>query len=384
MPRPRIAIVITRSDSVGGSQIHVRDLAMALQRDEHPVRILAGGYGPFIPMLQRCGLDVCPQPYLVGPVDPRTDARAVIELRRALRDFGPDLIALHTAKAGLVGRLASVSLGVPTVHCPHGWAFVRGVAAGRAALFRGIERLAAPLCDRIITVSEFSRRLALRAGVGTAQQLRSVPNGVPDVPPSQRARPGDGPPTLIVVARLDEPKDPFVLLRALATLRDRAWALEWVGDGPLRNPAERLARALGLTARCRFVGAQSDVAERLARASVLVLPTRHEAMPLCVLEAMRAGLPVVASAVGGIPEAVQGGRTGHLVPPSDPAALALALTPLLDNRALRRSQGEAGRRRYEARFSFERQYADTLDVYRELLTAPDAFAHPVERADATI
>jgi len=384
MSRPRIAMVITRSDAIGGSQIHVRDMARALHRDGYRVRIMVGGTGPFVALLRREGLDVCPLPHLRGPVDPRADLRALVELRRALESFGPDLIALHTAKAGLLGRLAALGLGAPTVHCPHGWAFVDGVPRAKALVFRSIERLAAPLADRVITVSEFSRRLALEAGIGPARHIRCVPNGVPDVAPSLRARPCRGTPTMIVVARLDAPKDPRVLLRALATLRDRSWTLEWVGDGPLREPAEHLAEHLDLADRCRFVGARDDVAQRLARASLLVLPTRHEALPLTVLEAMRAGLPVVASAVGGIPEAVLDGVTGRLARPGDPAALALALAPLLDDPSARRCMGDAGRRRYEAQFSFARQYAATLDIYRELLPAPSALAQPLERAHATI
>ncbi|MCA9710404.1 MAG: glycosyltransferase, partial [Myxococcales bacterium] len=174
MPRARIALVVTRSDAVGGSQIHVRDLALALRADGFAVRILVGGRGPYVPMLQALGLDVVPLRHLVGPVEPAADLRAVLELRRALRAFGPDLVALHTAKAGLLGRLAARGLGVPVVLTPHGWAFVDGVPRGRAAVFRALERLAAPLTHRIITVSEFSRTLARRAGVGTVERVRAT------------------------------------------------------------------------------------------------------------------------------------------------------------------------------------------------------------------
>jgi len=385
MSPARIAIVITRSDAIGGSQIHVRDLAVALKADGHEVRVIVGGHGPFVAMLRAEGLAVVSLSQLRGPIAPWADLRAVGQLRAALRAFGPDLVALHTAKAGLLGRLAALGQGAPVVFNPHGWSFVEGVAPARAALFRTLERLAAPLADRIVTVSEFSRRLALDAGVGTPETIRCVPNGVPDLPAWAHAAPDLGPPTLIAVARLEAPKDPLLLLHALATLRDRSWTLEWIGDGPLLAPAARLARRQGLAARCRFVGARDDVPQRLAAAALLVLPTRHEALPLCVLEAMRAGLPVVASRVGGVPEAVVHGQTGRLVPPRDPAALARALAELLDDPAARRAAGEAGRRRYLSRFSFARQYAATLHVYRELLPGldPDRSVRPSGEAHAT-
>jgi glycosyltransferase involved in cell wall biosynthesis len=365
----RIAFVVTRSDAIGGAQVHVRDLAQALRDEGHLVRVWVGGRGPFVDALRQRGVDVVPLRHLVAPLRPLADLRAVIELRRALASFRPDLVTLHSSKAGALGRLAARGSGVPVVYTAHGWPFVEGVPLLGRATYRWVERLVAPLADRLVTVSEHDRRLARRAGVGTDAQLVCVHNGVPDVPARLRARPGEGPVRLVVVARLDVPKDPFTLLRALATLRARPWTLEWIGDGPRRAPAEQLAACLGLADRCRFVGARDDVAERLSRASVLVLPTDREGLPLVVLEGMRAGLPVIASAVGGIPEAVLSGRTGLLVPPADAPALAHALASLVDDPRARMRLGAAGRRRYEACFSFERQRAATLDVYRSLLPA---------------
>lgn len=367
----RIAFVITRSDAIGGAQIHVRDLAGSLRDEGHEVRVWVGGSGPFVAALEQRGLPVEVLPRLVAPLDPLRDVRTLVELRRALARFGPDLVTLHSSKAGTLGRLATRGLGVPVVYTAHGWPFVEGVPRGRAALYRLVERITAPLCDRIITVSEHDRALARRAEVGVATQIVRVHNGVPDVAASLLARPGEGPLRLVVVARLDVPKDPFTLLHALAELRARSsavpWTLEWIGEGPRRAPAQRLAATLGLEDRCRFVGARDDVAQRLARASVLVLPTDREGLPLSVLEGMRAGLPVVASAVGGIPEAVLPGRTGSLVPPGDAAALARALAVLFDDPALRTRMGAEGRRRYLECFSFTQQRAATLDVYRSLL-----------------
>jgi glycosyltransferase involved in cell wall biosynthesis len=375
----RIAFVITRSDAIGGAQIHVRDLAGSLHDEGHAVRVLVGGQGPFVDALRARGVPVEPLRHLVAPLRPLEDLRGVVELRRALAAFVPDLVTLHSSKAGTLGRLAARGLGVPVIYTAHGWPFVEGVPVVGRTVYRLVERLTAPLADRLVTVSEADLALARRAGVGTLAQLVRVHNGVHDVPADLRARPGEGPARLVVVARLDVPKDPFTLLRALARLRAREWTLEWIGDGPRRAPAERLAASLGLADRCRFVGAQDDVAERLARASVLLLPTDREGLPLCVLEGMRAGLPVIASAVGGIPEAVLPDVTGLLVPPGDTGALAGAIDSLLDDPSARARLGAAGRRRYDDCFSFARQRAATLDVYRSLLPttpsrSPDANA----------
>lgn len=375
----RIAFVITRSDAIGGAQVHVRDLAGSLHDEGHAVRVFVGGQGPFVDALRVRGVPVEPLRHLVAPLRPLEDLRGVVELRRALAAFGPDLVTLHSSKAGTLGRLAARGLGVPVIYTAHGWPFIESVPVVGRTVYRLVERLTAPLADRLVTVSEADRALARRAGVGTPAQLVRVHNGVHDVPAELRARPGEGPARLVVVARLDVPKDPFTLLRALARLRAREWTLEWIGDGPRRAPAERLAASLGLADRCRFVGAQGDVAERLARASVLLLPTDREGLPLSVLEGMRAGLPVIASAVGGIPEAVLPGVTGLLVPPGDAIALAGAIASLLDDPGARARLGAAARRRYDDCFSFARQRAATLDVYRSLLPttptrSPDAHA----------
>ncbi|MEX1367242.1 MAG: glycosyltransferase family 4 protein [Nannocystaceae bacterium] len=365
--RLRIAFVITRSDAVGGAQIHVRDLAGALVDRGHEVCVWVGGRGPFLQVLRDRGITARSLDAMVSPIEPRTDLRGLLELRRQLRDFGPDLVTLHSSKAGVLGRLAGLGLGAPVLYTAHGWPFVEGVPRHSAAIYRVVERGLAPLATRIIAVSEHDRGLAERARVGPGRVVR-VHNGVRDVPSVLRARPDEGPVRLAVVARLDVPKDPFTLLRALDGLRDRAWTLEWIGDGPRRERAQRLASSLGLDGRCRFVGARSDVAQRLAGASVLVLPTDREGLPLCVIEAMRAGLPVVGSAVGGIPELVVDGTTGRLVPPRDPASLSRALAHLLDDPAARARMGKAGRQRYEAHFSFEHQLEGTLAVYRDVLT----------------
>jgi len=367
----RIAFVITRSDAIGGAQIHVRDLAGSLHDEGHAVRVFVGGQGPFVDALGRRGVPVEPLQHLVAPLRPLEDLRALAELRRALATFGPDLVTLHSSKAGTLGRLAARGLGVPVIYTAHGWPFVEGVPVIGRTVYWLVERLTAPLADRLVTVSEADRMLARRAGVGTEAQLVRVHNGVHDVSAALRARPGEGPAKLVVVARLDVPKDPFTLLHALASLREREWTLEWLGDGPRRAPAEQLAASLGLADRCRFVGTCDDVAERLSRSSVLVLPTDREGLPLSVLEGMRAGLPVVASAVGGIPEAVVPGRTGLLVPPADAPALAKAIASLLDDPGARTSLGAEARRRYEACFSFTHQREATLDVYRSLLPPTD-------------
>ena len=170
----------------------------------------------------------------------------------------------------------------------------------------------------------------------------------------------------MTVGRLQAPKDPITLVRALAELG----ATGRGGDRRRRpRPAavESEVRRLGLESVVRLAGERDDVGELLAGADLFVLSSRSEGLPLSILEAMAAGLPVVASSVGGVPELVVEGETGLLVPPGDPHALAAAMERLLDDPALRRRLGAAGRTRVSEHFDLAVARRAHLDLYRALL-----------------
>ena len=170
-----------------------------------------------------------------------------------------------------------------------------------------------------------------------------------------------------MVARLWRQKDHPTLLRALAQLIDLEWELELVGDGPLRQEMEALAASLGIASRVRFAGFRTDVAACLADAQVFVLASKWEGFPRAILEAMRAGLPVIASEVGGVRESVRDGETGFLVPPGDVNTLCERLRFLLTSPKQRLHMGAAGRAQYENRFLLERLVAETTAVYESVL-----------------
>lgn len=362
----RIAYVITRSDSIGGAHVHLLDLATAMRSAGHDVTVFAGGDGPFFDELSQRNIQYKSVPELVRPIRPGQDLKASRELRRALAPLRPDLVAVHSSKAGWIGRFVARSLKLPVVFTVHGWAFTDGVAHAAQMLYRAVERLAAPLADRIITVSHYDRRLAIEQRVAPEHKLITIHNGVHDVPPKLFSSPGQDPPKIIMVARFEAPKDHELLLRALGELQAIDWNLELVGDGPLRPKVEGLAATLGIRDRIHFSGACRDIPERLATAQVFVLTSNWEGFPLTVLEAMRAGLPVIASDVGGVSEAVKDGVTGFLVPRGELEALVDRLRVLLREPALRERMGRQGRNRYQVEFTFDRMFERTLSVYREL------------------
>jgi glycosyltransferase involved in cell wall biosynthesis len=360
----RLAFIATRADDLGGAQVHVRDLCAGLAARGHHVTVLAGGRGVFSEELRRVDVDFRPVAGLAVPIHPLRDTRAFGALVRALRELRPDLVLAHTAKAGFLGRAAAALLGIPAVFTPHGWAISDRISRRQGRVFGVLEKAAARATARIVNVCDFEMRLALEHGIAPREKMAVIYNGIPDVPASLLARPAQRPARLVMVARMAPPKDHATLLRALAGLADMEWTLDLIGDGPLESAIRALAGELGIAGHVRFRGFQADVAAHLAEAQALVLSSRFEAFPYAVLEAMRAGLPVVASRVGGIPEAVEEGVTGLLAPAGNAAALRDCLARIIAHPERRSQYGAAARERFLHRFTLDRMVQDTLRVYR--------------------
>jgi len=361
----RIAFVVTRSDVIGGANVHVRDLGSCLQEDGHDVTVYAGGDGPFHRQLASRQLRSQSLRWLGRAVDPVRDLAAAHELGQVLRRERPTILSLHTAKAGALGRLIAPSLGLRPLYTPHGWSFSQGVGR-RASWYRGLERTLARWPATIVNVCEHDRALALSRGVGRPDDHVVIHNGMPDVGPEGRANPASEPARLVMVARFEPQKDHATLLHALARIGHRTmWTLTLVGDGSGVTAARDLADRLGLLERITFTGAVDDVAPHLASAQVFVLTTQWEGFPRSILEAMRAGLPVVATDVDGVPESVADGRTGILVGRGNIDGVAAVLMRLLGDPAERVRLGAAGRNRFEAEFTLPAMVDRYRQLYRE-------------------
>jgi glycosyltransferase involved in cell wall biosynthesis len=363
----KIALIVTRADPIGGAQIHVRDLASALRAQGHSPTVMTGGGGPLITALDEEGVPRVVLRHLSAPIAPLRDLRALAELRRALAALAPDIIATHSSKAGVLGRLAARSLRIPAVFTAHGWSFTPGIPFANAAIYRRIERLAGALSGRIITVSEFDRRLALDAQIASGDRIVTIHNGIPDTAPALRANPGQDPVRLVMIARFEAQKDHATLLRALGGLTQQAWTLDLIGNGPLMGSIQTLASQLGIAERVSFLGQRMDVPEILARSQVSLLVTNWEGFPLSILESMRAGLPVIASDVGGIVEAVSEGETGYVVPRGEVQLLQARIVSLLSDPNSRKTLGANGRARFERQFTLDQSVAKTLAVYCDVL-----------------
>jgi glycosyltransferase involved in cell wall biosynthesis len=362
--RPKVLLLITLAE-VGGAQTYVASLLPALA-GRFDVVVAAHGPGPLRSAAAEAGVRFVGLEHVRRSISPGRDVAGFVELVRLLRRERPDILHASSSKAGILGRLAALAAGVPIrIFTVHGWAFAAHSGLASSA-YRWADRLARPLTTVTICVSENERAAGVRAGTCSAERTVVIRNAVP-LDGAPRPRDDRARPLVLAVGRLKAPKDFLTLVRALALLRPGSFDALIVGEGPDRPVLEGEARRLGLEDRVRFAGERHDVPDLLADADVFVLSSSSEGLPVSVLEAMAAELPVVASRVGGMPELVLDGVTGLLVEPGDPDELAAAIDRLVADGDLRRSLGVCGRAYSESHFdpdSFARAH---VNLYAEEL-----------------
>jgi glycosyltransferase involved in cell wall biosynthesis len=363
----KIVHVLTRGDVLGGAQSHVRELSLELRSLGHEVTVITGTPGVFTDQLRQAGIPWLQMRNLVRPLRPHLDVAALVELWCALRELKPDLVCAHTAKAGSLARAAARLHHIPSVFTPHGWSMFDRSSLQTNPMFCWAERLAGRLGTRVINVCEYERVVAQQFGVCPAKALEVVHNGVAEIPLA-RVRPVDAqPPVIVMVARFALQKDHGTLLQALSGLLCMEWRLLLVGTGELKPRVGAQVDALGLDGRVSILPPETNVSRLLMEAQVFVLSTNFEALPISILEAMRAGLPVVATNVGGISESVRHEETGLLVRRGDVAGLRDALARVIAGPALRVAMGSAGRRLWGAQFTASAMAARTVEVYKRAL-----------------
>ena len=313
----------------------------------------------------------------VRPVVPLTDTRALVLTRRLIATSRPSLVHTHMAKAGMIGRVAALSVRPrpPAIHTYHGHVLQGYFGRVQQRAFLEIERVLAKRSDALIAVSPEIRDELLDLGVGSASQYHVIPVGI-DLEPYLAATSRQHRlhaamnippeiPVIAVVGRLVPIKDHETLFRALQRLGGAHLAV--IGDGELRSHLERRAAELGISERTRFLGWVTDLPELVADARLVALSSRNEGTPLALIEAMATGRPVVATHVGGIRHLVEDGVSGLLCPAGDDQALAAAIASVLDNRGLAERLGDQGRCIAKSRFSCETMVAAHRDLYADLV-----------------
>jgi len=367
----RVATLITRLEG-GAGALALRG-AQALDPDEFRVTVITGSGNHLLKEAAAAGLEVIVEPSLRTPIDLLHDLRALYTLSNLLRRGRFDVAHTHTAKAGTLGRIAAHRASVPrVVHSYHGFPFHEFQSPVRRAAYVSIERRLGRITDVALCVGTGVAVEAIRRGLVAPDRVRTIGVAVDSVPgaglparePGARvqARAALGLPADAIVVgavgRLTYQKAPEDFLAAMRQLGRPGAVGVWVGGGELAGRIAHLA-SMQPTARVILVGERADVPDILPAFDVFALPSRYEGLPTAIVEAMVAGVPVVATAVNAVADVVIPGETGLLVPPQRPDLMADAVRYLLDRPAVAARMALAAHARLGERFS-ERALGDAL------------------------
>jgi glycosyltransferase involved in cell wall biosynthesis len=369
MTSPHVAHVLS-SFGMGGQERVAFDLAVSQLRAGWRVTALSlepPPDGPLAAEFRAAGAAVerVPRPR------PGVDPMLVVRLARWLREHRVDLVHTHNRMALIYGAPAGKLARAAVVHTKHG-----NNPRGGSRLLAG--NLAGRFVDAFVAVSDETAAVARRRREVAERKLRVIPNGIelgrfhPEPAARDRVRRelGIDADAWVVgtVGRVAAEKNHALLLRAAAPLLGPRSRLIVAGDGPLLPPLRELAGALGVSAFAHLLGVRRDVPDVLNAFDVLAMSSDTEGLPLVLLEAMATGLPVVSTSVGGIPNVLEEGLTGFLVPAGDEAALRDRLSRLRADPAEQRACGTRARTAAVTRYSAERMQREYLELYARVLS----------------
>ncbi len=372
----KIKILHVIRPAMGGMKNHLLSLAQNVREDMFE-SVVACPEGPMAKELQAMNIKTLPID-LKGELSPIHDQKTIVILRKYLQEQQVDIMHAHGSKAGLVGRLAGLWAKTPVIlFTAHNSIFYDQWPGWKKSLYANMERLLAQKTKKIIAVSQALRDEILLQEKVAPHKVEVIYNGIdpgkfPQNPMKKSVLASlgiinDTLPLVGTVARLAPQKGVSFFIKAAALLsRNINAQFIIIGDGPLRAELEKEAKALGLQEQLIFAGHRNDVHDILPCMDIMVLPSLTEGLPLGLLEAMAAARPVVATKVGGIPEAVLDRVTGVLVPPEDELSLVQGIQELLSYREKAEAMGQEGRKRILDQFTLQLMVEKTQTLYLHL------------------
>ena len=377
----RIRVLQILEATIGGTKRHLLDLCSSLDQAEFDVHIAcpqvrseARGDTSFVADMKRVGVPVHVVP-MVRRIDPLRDARGLASLANLIRGGRFDIVHAHSSKAGFLGRFAALAdPKVRVIYSPHGLYYLNFDDPIRFHLFKLTERIQRVRTDKMITLSTGEHRKAVDDGLIDPARAALVENGIDHVKCLSRAEARsrlDIPPDAIVVGTISRftpqkaPLDLVTVARELvATHPDLVFA--WLSDGEMRSQVEAAIKRYRLQNNVILTGHVEGARELIPAFDVFVLASIWEGLPYTIMEAMDAGVPIVATDVVGTQDVIDDGRTGFLVPPGRPREIAMRIRHLLTHKAEAAKIAEAARADVSTRFSLSEMVRRVSTLYREV------------------
>ena len=364
----KILYCITRS-IWGGAQENIWELIKNQVKLKNHAILVVGDNGDLAQKVRKNLPDVkvIILPCLQRSINPRKDITAILKLRKIIKNEKPDIVHLHSSKAGVIGRIACRNLKCKVIFTVHGWSFTDGIeSTKKKMIYRFVERRMESLTDKYICVSKYDYDIGIRDRViKNLEKACVVYNGIDYKIDIKENKIINFPIKFIMTARFSQQKDQVSLIKAFKNIDKSKWKLAFVGDGPTLSVSKKLVSKLDLNDNVKFWGFQSDVDQFLKYSDVFVLSTNYEGLPISIIEAMSHVMPIIASNVGGNPELVKNNINGYLT--TSVNSLHTALQKIIDNPNVIKKMGLESLKLYNEDFELEQFLKNTQRVYYEVL-----------------
>lgn len=372
----KILFGVTLSE-LGGAQRVVFDLISSLPQEQYDITLVTSPGGQLIHWIEELNkkrkreIKIIQLSSIKRELSPYYDIKAVKELYKIIKKEKYDIVHFHSSKMGILGRVAAYLAGIKNIYFTvHGWGINDNMSKVKKFILCAAERFAGRLSTKVICVSQQDREKGIRNGWIKEANSCVIHNGVEPITynkgrlKEELGLRGDVP-IVGMVARLKEPKDPMFTIEVINELRKRGknCKLVIIGDGPLKEDCQSLIEKYQLQEWVTLLGSREEARSLLPDMQVFTLFSKWEGLPICILEAMAEGLPVVASKMGGIPELIEVGVNGYLLSKKDVIEAADYIEELLSNNSLRETMGARGKEIYASRFTKDRMVEDYHALY---------------------
>lgn len=361
----KMLLIITQAER-GGAQHWAFDVVTHLKRDRFEIAVAAGDDGPLLKNLAKKNIAVTALKNLTRNINPIKDVLAIWEIYLLIRKERPAILQLCSTKAGFLGAMAGRLAGVPKIiYRIGGWSFNDPRSTWQNKMFLWLEKLSAPLKDKVIVNSQKDFNQALKLKICPRENLILLYNGIDPhatmTNHSSDKKIKNGPLIIGAIANFYPTKGLRYFIEAVAMLKTKNYQLKTIiiGDGQERPLLESLIKKYKLENSVFLVGQKENPWEYLEKEGVdiFVIPSVKEGVPYVLLEAMARNLPIVATSVGGIPEIIKDGKSGLIIPPQNPTALAEAIQKLAGSFELREKLAQRARERVNV-FSLQKMMAE--------------------------
>ncbi|MUK61339.1 glycosyltransferase [Aliivibrio fischeri] len=362
----KIFQIITRADTVGGAQKHVLDISKELKKDGHQVTVISGSSCVFKTIVQQECIDYIGIDCLKREFSFFYDLKTIFYLFKLFFINRPDIIALHSIKAGLLGRIAGFFSTSTIYFTAHGWSHIRDSSGSKQKFYIKLEKYLSLLCSKVICVSQADLNFAHEV-IGIAKnRLCLIENGVHSISSNtQFQHHSKDLISLLSIVRFQAPKDFETLLLGLVTIKNEPWLLNILGDGPDMNIVKQRIHELGLIEKINILGFKRNVDDYYQEADAVLLISKSEGLPMSLLEAMSCSKLLIASDVGGISDLIIPDWNGFLIPSGDSEYLSSCLTKLIDSPILFQEYGMNSKKHFDENYSFEKMYQKLVQLYIE-------------------